>query len=217
MNINTFLIFIKFFWVQIKKLKKPLLYVLKKSDLLITSTLNPQVLCILFPIILGTYFHKDILDTVTSTQAKMLLQKENLDPLQHEITEIWIATNSLIFLLKEYGEKRDKREDLTKAYIYWLDITKDWKNNWKSKFYHNLYHNLKKEKQETDKLKKQFDDLVDYFEIEFFNKLSVCYEKYFPKNKPCKSGEILPVPANITEFQRKIYSFYIYQNETLKN
>ena len=195
-----------------KTLKKIIIYISKKADLLIKSILSPQVLSILLPIILGTYYHENIIDTITNTQAKVLLQKDHLDPLQYQITETWIATNALLFLLNEYSKpeknSESQKESLTirKAFSYWKKITDNWKNEWYDKF----DNNLKDVKGDKEKLRKQFDNVADYFKTEFFDRLNACYRNYYSKSKSCITPtRTLPLPANVTEFQKKIYLFYI--------
>ena len=192
--------------------KKFLVYIFKKIDLLINAVISSQFLSIIIPIILGTCYHQNIIDTITNTQAKILLQKERLDPLQYQITETWIATNALVFLFKEYSriEKKEKefKDNIQSSYRYWKQLTKNWKNDWDDKF--NKSIDGVKEKQDKEKLQKQFDNIVKYFEGNFFNKINACYKNYYSENKSCFTPTlVLPLPANITEFQRKIYQFYV--------
>ena len=186
----------------------------KIIDNSIQSICSPQVFSIIIPLVFGTCYHQNIIDTITNTQAKILLQKENLDLLQYQITETWIATSPLLFLLREYDKSNRKKENqksINSAYNYWKHITENWKNKWQSKFNANLSQN----KKNKTKLSEQFDDIVNYFETEFFIRLSVCYEKYYSKNKSCITPKrTLPLPANVNEYQNnKIYSFYITKSQ----
>ena len=71
--------------------------------------------------------------------------------------------------------------------------------------------------EEKEKLRKQFDNIVNYFEDNFFNKINVCYNNYYSENKSCITPTlVLPLPANITEFQRKIYQFYVNVSKSKK-
>ena len=192
--------------------KKIIKYIFGKFDRLITSIVSPEVFCILLPIILGTCYHKNIIDTITDTQAKILLQKEHLNPLQYQMTETWMATDTLLFLFKEYSKpgknERKFKDEIQNSYEYWKQLTRDWKQSWKRKF--NDIAEEVKEKKDKEKLQKQFDAIVKYFEENFFNKINVCYNNYYSKDESCITPTlVLPLPSNITEFQKNIYLFYI--------
>ncbi len=188
-----------------------LVYIFKKIDLLINAVISPQHLIVVTPIILAGVYHQNIIDTITGAQAKILLQKEHLDPLQYQITETWAAANALVFLFTEYsrpGENSKKfKNKIPDSYDYWLRLSKDWKKNWKNKFNENM---KKVKEEEKEALQKQFDNIVEYFEDNFFNKINVCYNNYYSENESCAAPtSVLPLPANTAEFQRKIYQFYV--------
>ena len=198
--------------------RKFLVYIFKKIDLLINAVISPQPLSIMIPIILGGIYHQNIIDTITNVQAKILLQKEHLDPLQYQITETWTATNALVFLFTEYSKPRKNKEkfknEISNSYEYWQQLSKNWKNDWESKFNESIKE-VKEGKKK--KLRRQFDNIAEYFEDNFFNKINACYKKYYSENKSCISPTlILPLPANVTEFQRKIYQFYVNVSKSKK-
>lgn len=190
----------------------------KKIDLVITSILSPQILFAFLSIFIAKCYHQDVLDIITNTQAKMLLQKDYLDPLQHQITETWMAASSLTILLNEYDQKKGTtiNQDLivSKAYNYWRNVTKNWEKEWRRKF----QHNLKTAKENKNDLQKRFDNLVENFEEKIFIKLNTCYNNYYSKGESCTASvKTLPLQKTINDFQKEIYLFYMYQNETLKN
>ena len=209
-------------FLKMKKfLKKFYQFVLNKFNKIIDNSIqsifSPQFFSTTILIILGTCFHQNIIDTITNAQAKILLQKENLNPLQYQITETWVATNTLIFLFDEYSKPKNKKKfktEIPSAYEYWQQSSKNWKNNWERKFNKNV-DEIKEE--EKKKLRKQFNNIVEYFEDKFFKKINVCYKQYYSKNKSCATPvSVLPLPANITEFQRKIYQFYVNVSQAKK-
>ena len=172
----------------------------------IPSLFSPHVMMVLIPCLLGYHFNEDISKIVIETQSKMLLQKE-LTPLQYQVTKTWIATQTLFFLFHEYSKPQNKnkieKSKIVSAYAYWKEITNDWKNKWQDKFDTSL-KNLKGNKKD---LHRKFKMLTKDFEENFYIKLSNCHKNYFSKNKKCSNT--LPYPANVTQFQKKLYFLYL--------
>ena len=184
----------------------------KIVDNSIQSILSPQFFSVIIPLALGTCYHENIIHTITNTQAKILLQKEHLDPLQYQITETWVATSSLLFLLREYDKSKNKKKkenqnqnSIREAYNYWIQITNDWEKKWRAKFENELKKN---------ELNEQFNNIVKYFKKEFFDRLNTCYHNHYSKNQSCITPtRTLPLPANDTEYQKKIYSFFVTKSK----
>ena len=184
---------------------------------IIESFISPQFLSVILMALLTYCFNENIIDKITDTQAKMLLQKEKLNPIQYQMTELWTATQTLVFLFDQYN-KNSKIVDgktITDAYTYWNKL----KINWQVDFNKNYKYISKlkgNKKKRTCVQKEEFLTNFEYkikciinkqFKDPFFNKLEVCYKNYYLKNKSCKVT--LPIPSNITELNREIGIFYI--------
>ena len=79
-------------------------YIKKKFNLfidsLISSFFTPQVMSILVIALLTYCSNEKIVDTITNTQARLLLQKQRMNSFEKQIMEVWIATQGLTFLFK---------------------------------------------------------------------------------------------------------------------
>ena len=102
----------------------------------IESIVSPQVLSIIIPIFLGTCYHQNIIDTITSTQARMLLQKNKMNHFENQIAEIWIATQNIIFLFDNFSNNKDNQNSKTinKAYKHWESLMANWKANFSTNY-----------------------------------------------------------------------------------
>jgi len=205
----------------------------KTVNNIIKSLLSPHVMSILTMTLLTYFFGESVtektIDTITHTQAKMLLQKENLNPLQYQMTELWTATQMLIFLFKENDDKIKKNEKpkeidkrrITKAYKYWDKLRLAWQDDFGKNYkYISELRGDKKERQCRQKkefltdLEHKFKCIIQkQFDVDesLFDDLETCYNTYYLKNKSCH--EVLPKPSNITELNKKINLFYIEMSE----
>lgn len=190
-------------------------------DNIIQSIFSPQTLSVLL-IVLFTYCcNENMVNTITNTQARMLLQKKKMNFLEKQIAELWIATQSLNFLFTEFSkdQKKQNSEKINEAYKYWSRLKENWKANFLTNY--NYISKLQGEKKErycfykkglfTD-FEYQFKCRINkIFEEEFFTKLEICYTKYYSKNKSCKVT--LPSTQIVNQFSYKISSFYLQISE----
>ena len=86
----------------------------KIADNIIQSICSPQSFIFIISIILGTCYHQNIIDTITNTQARLLLQKKRMNSFEKQIMEVWIATQGLTFLFNSH-EKERQNSKKTKA------------------------------------------------------------------------------------------------------
>ena len=94
-------------------------------------------------------FNKDIVDTITNTQARMLLQKNKMNTFESQVMEIWIATQNLSFLFMEFSKNKENRKSnsIAPAYKHWKAL----KENWTANFPTNYKYISKLQRQKTEK------------------------------------------------------------------
>lgn len=190
----------------------------KVVDSLIQSIFSPQVISI-FVIALLTYcFNENIIDTITNTQARMLLQKNKMNSFEKQIAEMWIATQNLTFLFKEFSDKQEsqKSEKIDEAYKYWDALKAKWKANFSTNYdYVSTFQGertkkycLKNKEELFTEFEYQFKCRINkMFEEEFFNKLKNCYKNYYLRDQSCKGT--LPPPQIANQLGNMINSFYL--------
>ena len=189
----------------------------KLVNSIIESFISPQILSVIFIALLTYCFNDNIIDKITFTQAKMLLQKKNLNPIQYQMTELWIATQTLVFLFEQHEEptKSIDKKTIFEAYNYWNKLKTNWLADFKKIYRYVSKLEGKKERQYC-RQKKELLTNLEYkikctinkkFEDIFFNKLENCYNNYYLKNDSCKVT--LPANQDITELNKEINIFYV--------
>ena len=179
---------------------------------------NPQIASILLLTLLSYCYNEDIVDTITNTQARMLLNKNQLNPFEKQLSEIWIATQNLTFLFKEFSKNQESKPSSNKinnAYNIWNNLKKNWEANFSinyaqvSKFPGVKEKNFCFHKEEflTD-FEHKFKCIINKsFDETFFNKLETCYKNYYLEEESCKNT--LPNPQEISELNNIINEFYL--------
>ena len=179
---------------------------------------NPQIASILLLTLLSCCYDDNIVDTITNTKARMLLQKNQMNSFEKQLSEIWIATQNLAFLFKEFSKNQESKPSSNKidnAYKTWSNLKKNWEANFPTNYSYVSKFPGKKEKKKCFYIKKLFTKfeyefkcrINKRFDEKIFNKLENCYKNYYLKKQSCKPT--LPNPQEITELNNIINAFYL--------
>ena len=205
-------------------MKKLLKFLISKLCIIIDKSINKfiesifsaQVLSIIILIIFGVYSHQNIIDTITNTQARMLLQKNKMNHFENQIAEIWIATQNIIFLFDNFSDNKKDSETIKKAYNHWKNLKANWRANFSTNYKYissfpgekSKKYCLKNKEEVFTNFEYQFKCVINKtFEEKIFNRLKNCYKNYYLKNQSCKIT--LPTPQEITRLNYIINKFYL--------
>ena len=183
----------------------------------IQAIISPEIASILLLALLSFCFNDNIVNTITNTQARMLLNKNQMNPFEGQLLEIWIASQNLTFLFKEFSrnpENKSSSNKIDNAYNTWNNLKKNWKNNFSINYAHvSKFPGVKeknfcfhKEEFLTD-FEYEFKCRINKMFNEMFNKLENCYKNYYLKKESCK--DTLPNPPEINELNNIINAFYL--------